>query len=203
MKYKDFNDYELLSYAGEQNEEASEILYRKYDPLIINMAKKLYAIEGNQVGLELSDLIQEGRIGLSFAIQHYDPSNNVTFYTYATTCIQRKIISSLVSMSRLKHRFLNESISLSMPIEYDDRMTVDGLLADNSLNPERLMIDIEEQEELVEFLYKELTDAERQVVELRMNGFKYSEIAEILGIPKKKVDNTVQRIRNKLKKEKK
>ena len=40
--YKEYNDYELLYYISEKNEDASDILLKKYDPLIISIAKKLY-----------------------------------------------------------------------------------------------------------------------------------------------------------------
>ena len=39
MNYKDYNDFELISYIHENNEEANEILFKKYEPIIVNMAK--------------------------------------------------------------------------------------------------------------------------------------------------------------------
>ena len=42
MKYRDYNDYELLSYISEQNEDAEEILYKKYKPMIVSFAKKYF-----------------------------------------------------------------------------------------------------------------------------------------------------------------
>ena len=32
MNYSDYNDYELLSYVQENNEEATDVLYKKYEP---------------------------------------------------------------------------------------------------------------------------------------------------------------------------
>lgn len=40
MKYRDYNDDELISYIEEQNEDAEEILFEKYKPLIVRFAKK-------------------------------------------------------------------------------------------------------------------------------------------------------------------
>ena len=34
MDYRDYNDNEILSYIYENNEEANEILYKKFEPLI-------------------------------------------------------------------------------------------------------------------------------------------------------------------------
>ena len=44
-----------------------------------------------------------------------------------------------------------------------------------------------------------LTDFETQVLELKVNGFEYREIAEILEKEPKAIDNAIQRIRKKLK----
>ena len=42
MKYRDYNDNELLYYVSEHNEDAEEILYEKYKPMIVNFSKKVY-----------------------------------------------------------------------------------------------------------------------------------------------------------------
>ncbi len=199
VEYRDFNDYELLSFVEEQNEEAGEILYKKYQPLITSVATRVYNQAKGQIGIELSDLIQEGMVGLSFAIHNFDENNGTLFYTYAKTCIERKILSAIIGAQRLKHKILNESVSLSTE-EDNSPSGISGILSDNSMNPERLLIDNEAEEELQFLIYQELSDQERQILELRVNGFTYIEISKLLGINKKKVDNVVQRIRTKLKK---
>ncbi|MCI9233565.1 MAG: sigma-70 family RNA polymerase sigma factor [Bacilli bacterium] len=200
MEYRDFNDYELLSFISERNEEAGEILYKKYQPLIHATATRMYNQTKGKIGIELSDLVQEGMVGLSFAIQNFNEKNGVLFYTYAKTCIERKILSAIIGAQRLKHKILNESVSINTEINGEEQAEIGIILSDNSMNPERLLIDSEEEEELQHLIYQELTDQERQILELRVNGFTYVEIAKLLEINKKKVDNVVQRIRAKLKK---
>ena len=200
MEYRDFNDYELLSYIGEATEEAVEILYKKYEPLITSIAKRMYKQIEKRSGLELSDLIQEGMVGLSFAIHTFDDKNGTMFYTYARTCIERKIISAIVSTQRLKHRPLNEAISYNIESTGRELVDFDVLLSDNTLNPEVMLISSEAEIELQNDIYHYLGDQERQILELKISGFTYPEIAELLDISKKKVDNTMQRIRAKLKK---
>lgn len=200
MDYKDFNDYELLSYIGEQNEEAGEILYKKYQPLITATASRMYGQIRNKAGIELSDLIQEGMVGLSYAIHNYDEKNGALFFTYAKTCIERKILSAIIGAHRLKHKILNESISFNVEMDHQEQTDIDSFLSDNSMNPEVLLLSSEEEQELQNIIYHLLSDQERQVLELKVGGFTYEEIANLLGLTKKKVDNTVQRIRFKLKK---
>ena len=113
MDYKDYNDYELIEYINEGNEDANNILIKKYEPLIIKIATKMLPYCKNN-GLEKNDLIQEGMIGLSHALDRYQEQKDTLFYTYAKTCIERKIISVVIGSNRNKNKILNESIS------YDD-----------------------------------------------------------------------------------
>lgn len=198
MNYKDYNDFELLSYVSEGNEEAIEVLFEKYNPLIVVTANRLYCYCKN-TGLELNDLIQEGRLGLNLAINSFTDNKDTIFYTYAKTCIERKIISIIVAARRQKHRVLNESLSIEGSLELNNTFTFEKSLEDNSYNPENILVDIENQEELIKEIYSHLTNFEVQVAELKINGFEYREIAEILDKDIKSIDNAIQRIRTKLK----
>lgn len=200
MEYRDFNDYELLSFVAERSEEAGEIIYKKYQPLINSIATRMYKQIKHKIGIDLSDLVQEGMVGLSYAIHHFDENNGALFYTYAKTCIERNIISTIVGAQRLKHKILNESISFNTEFMNREQIEIGKLLLDDSMNPEKLLIDSEEAEEIQQMITQELTIEEQQILEMRINGFTYVEIAKLLDIEKKKVDNVVQKIRLKLKK---
>jgi RNA polymerase sigma factor, sigma-70 family len=194
MNYQDLNDYELVSYAYENNEDANNILIKKYEPLIHSTATRMLK-SCSYMGLDKSDLVQEGMIGLNHAINHFNEQRDIIFFTYAKTCIERRMISTIVAGKRLKHRFLNESLSLNSE---DDDVSFDKILKDNSSNPESIIIDTEQTEELIEKIKKTLTEFEVQVFELMLSYFKYGEIAEILDKEKKQVDNAIQRIKNKV-----
>lgn len=196
MIYKNLNDYELLDKVAD-NEFATEALFEKYKNLIYGIAKKAYVHHQN-TGLDISDLIQEGMIGFSTAINTFDDQKNTTFFTYARTCITRRIISSLVSASRLKHQLLNDSLSVEL---FDnDNNTDTTILSDNTSNPEKLLIEDEELQELKKKIKNELTDLENNVFDLRTSGFDYKEIAEILNKTPKSIDNTSSRIKYKIQK---
>lgn len=198
MNYKEYNDGELLSYIKEQNEDANELMFVKYRPLIKSLAQKHYS-KNNNKGLELSDLIQEGMIGLSYAISSYKDNKDTTFYTYAKTCIERKMLSVLKGATRLKNKILNESL----PIENDnDEFNIIDIISDDTLNPLNMIINYEQEQEIYVLAKEILTTLELQVFELKMSGFDYKEISDILDIDVKKVDNALQRIKNKFKKNK-
>ena len=197
MKYRDYNDNELISYIEEQNEDAEEILFEKYKPLIVRFAKKIYPIASN-VGLELNDLIQEGMLGLNQAIKYYDEKKDAHFYTFAKTCIERKMITLLNNQRRLKHKILNESLSLDHTGE-DKMYGIESVLKDSSNDPELVLLTKEREEKLIRETREALTDFEDEVFMLRINQFTYDEIASILEKDKKSIDNAFQRIRTKMK----
>lgn len=196
MNYRDYNDFELLSYIAENNEDANEIIFKKYEPLINSIANKMYRYCKNS-GLELNDLIQEGRLGLNEAINSYSSNKNTAFYTYARTCIERNIITMVVQTKRLKNKFLNESISLEFT--EDEKYKLDSIVSDNKLNPEKQILDYESEKEIIDNIKSVLTDFEQQVFELKLSSFSYKEIAELLDKDSKSIDNAIQRIRIKAK----
>ncbi len=194
MDYRDYNDSELLSYIAENNEEANDIIFKKYEPLIVTVSKRMYRYCKN-AGLEINDLIQEGRLGLNVAINGYQISKDVTFYTYARTCIERGIINYVVRAKRQKNKVLNESMSLEL--HDDEQYKFEKIFADNSQNPEIQVLEYEREQELINIVKENLTDFEQQVFELKLASFSYKEIAEILEKDLKSVDNALQRIRSK------
>lgn len=198
INYNDYNDNELLNYISEHNEDANEIMFKKYEPLIFLTAKKMQQNIKN-TGLELGDLIQEGMLGLSNAIETFQESKNTLFYTYAKTCIERRIYSLLTSTKRLKNKALNESISFDFIDDFGNESRLECLLKDDSENPEHILLSDEYKDSLIDFSKKNFTDFERQVFELKIDGFEYKEIATILNKDPKSVDNAIQRIKAKLK----
>lgn len=193
MEYKDFNDYELLDYIAEGNEDANNIIIKKYEPLIIKIAIKMLPYCKNN-GLEKSDLVQEGMIGLNHAIERYHEQKDVLFYTYAKKCIERKIISVVIGANRNKNKILNESIS------YDDEENLLlRFIKSQTPSPEEEILNLEIEEDLLQKIKEVLTDLEEQVFSLLISGFKYREIAEILDKDQKSIDNAIQRIKTKIK----
>lgn len=196
MNYKEYNDLELLEYIKEENEEANELMFTKYMPLIKSLANKLLP-KNYSKGLEQSDLIQEGMIGLSYAINSYKDNKDTSFYTYAKTCIERRMLSILKGTTRLKNKILNESL----PIETDfDDIDLIDIISDDTPNPLNMIINTEQEQEIKAIANDVLTYLEFQVFELKMSGFNYKEIADILDLEPKNIDNALQRIKNKLKK---
>ena len=192
-------DQQLLQMSQEGSETAEELLIEKYKNLVKNRSKQYYI-----VGADNEDVVQEGMIGLFKAIRSYDSQRDASFKTYAEECINNQILTAIKKANRLKHQPLNESISISQDItrESEDgasEAVLEDVLKDPRDNePETQML----LKEIVQFLraYDSgiFSRLEHQVLEEKMKGKNYIEIAECLGRSPKSIDNTLQRIRKKV-----
>lgn len=194
MSYDGLNDYELVSYVM-NNEEATDLLFEKYRPLIYGIATRMYK---DNLGLDINDLVSAGMIGFSVALNTYNEHKDTLFFTYARKCIESRIATLLKSAKRKKYHVLNNSISVEA-LEEEFNIDLEKLVGDEKVNPERIMVDNENVYELILGIKKDLTNFESEVFDLKRNGFNYKEIAEALGVDSKKVDNAIQRIKVKMK----
>ncbi len=195
--YKDYDDQELIYLIAESNESASNILYKKYEGLISLKAKK-YLNLAKRYGLEYNDMFQEGMVGLSEAIRCYKEQKDTKFSSFANLCIDRQIYSALSKASRKKHTLLNESFSLDLTIEDDGKPLIDFLF-DKDSDPSIKLENEENRKNLMEYLNNNLTGLEKNVLNLRLNGFEYKEISLLLNKSYKSIDSSLQRVRIKLK----
>ncbi len=186
----EYNDYELVSLAQEGNEEAIDIIYKKYKPIIVKKSKNaiLYA---SHHGIDINDIMQEGYIGLDEAIKGFSQDDKATFYTFANLCIDREIVNYLRKTTRGKNKLLNEAIAIDEGLEnvISDDMDIESsfILRDNE---KKFMTEI----------YEELTKFEKEVFDLKIKGYNFEEIANILDRDVKSIYNTFHRIKQKSKK---
>ena len=197
--YEIYTDEQLIQRLRDGDESVMDYILNKYKPLVRRECNTLYLI-----GAENDDLIQEGMIGLFKAIRSYDPRRDTSFKTYAEQCINNQIQTAIKGANRLKHQPLNESVSISQDIarEQEDgqgKAVLEDVLKDSSgREPEVQMVLQEIIQYLTAYDSKIFSSLERQVLEEKLKGKGYVEIAEILGRSPKSIDNTLQRIRKKI-----
>lgn len=186
-RYGNLTDEELMKRLEAGETEVTEYLLDKYKPLVKSRARTLYLIGG-----EKDDLIQEGMIGLFRAIRGFRASGERSFYTFAELCIMRQMYTAVQASGRKKHAPLNSYVSLDEGTE---------LLTEQ--NPEDLVIDQENLESRYDQIHRRLSDMEKLVLELYLEGKTYVQIASVIGKNEKAVDNTIQRLKKKLDKDEK
>lgn len=194
MNYTQNTDEEIITFIKAGDQEATEYLLKKYSPLVKKSIRTLYLI-----GADMEDLSQEGMIGLFKAIQNYEMDHTASFYTYAKICIDRQIYSAIKASNRKKHTPLNSYISFYSRNGENEAELINNLEAGNDSNPEHVILDRENTLRIEELLESSLSELEKSVLHLYLNGNSYSDIAETLEKPVKSIDNAVQRIRDKLK----
>lgn len=185
----EYNDFELVSLIRENNEEAREILYNKYKPIIVKKSTdQIYKL--GSYGMEINDLIQEGYIGLDNAINCFNEKENTSFYTFALLCIDRQIITYIKKNTNNKAMILNDAINL------DDGK--ESLFRDNT-DIEGSFINKEDAKEFINLICDSLSDIEKKVFSLKLEGYDIGEIANLLNKDTKVIYNTLHRIKYKIK----
>jgi RNA polymerase sporulation-specific sigma factor len=169
----------LLIKNGEY--ENFQIITNRYLPLIVKTAKQYFPQS------EIEDVVQESLFALYSAVKNYD-SEKASFATFANVCIKRSVISHL-RKSNAKKVIPAELIS--------DVNEADLPLFES---PESLLIEKENFDTLQNNIKLELSDMEYNILQHFLTGKSYSDIAKILNVTEKSVDNALSRIRKKLKK---
>lgn len=155
---------------------SEEDLIRQYSRIVKILSRKFFLLGGDN-----EDLYQEGMIALLHAIRNYDSNNQTSFEHYAKTCIRNKMIDTI--RSKVYSGFDQ------VPEDFDK--IING--------PEEYMLDNEAYIELISDCKKLLSKYEFTVLELYLQGYDYSEIANINNKTTTSVYNAIQRLRQKLK----
>jgi RNA polymerase sporulation-specific sigma factor len=191
------SDEELVDAVREGNSEALEYLINKYKNFVRAKARSYFLI-----GADREDIVQEGMIGLYKSIRDFRGDKLASFKAFAELCITRQIITAIKTATRQKHIPLNSYVSLDKPIydEDSDRTLLDVICGTRVTNPEELMINKEEFSGLEGKMGEILSDLERRVLMLYLDGRSYQEIAVDLDRHVKSIDNALQRVKRKLEK---
>ncbi|GFR38868.1 RNA polymerase sigma-H factor [Insulibacter thermoxylanivorax] len=193
--YDSLADEELVESVREGDSEALEYLINKYRNFVRAKARSYFL-----VGADREDIIQEGMIGLYKSIRDYRGDKLTSFKAFAELCITRQIITAIKTATRQKHIPLNSYVSLDKPIydEDSDRTLLDVIGGSRVQDPEELMINKEEFSGLEDKMSEVLSDLERKVLMLYLDGRSYQEISEDLDRHVKSIDNALQRVKRKL-----
>ena len=194
-EYDFISDEDIVEVFRGGDSGALEHLINKYRNFVRAKARSYFLI-----GADREDIVQEGMIGLYKAIRDFKGDKLSSFKAFAELCITRQIITAIKTATRQKHIPLNSYVSLDKPIydEDSDRTLMDVICGTQVLDPEELIINQEEFIGLEDKLAEILSDLERKVLMLYLDGRSYQEIAEDLKRHVKSIDNALQRVKRKL-----
>ena len=123
---RDVSRHELISPEREKelgalaqlgDEDAIQKLARANLRFVISVAKKY-----QNRGVSLTDLIQEGNVGLVTAARKFDPDQGVKFISYAVWWIRQAILASLANQGRAVRVPLNRASDLARIFREKERL---------------------------------------------------------------------------------
>lgn len=177
-------DDALVRLYANGNDSAFTVLTDRYIGLIRSITSK-YRVSG----LESDDLTQEGLLGFLCAVKTFRPEGGASFRTYASLCINRRIISLLKRSATAKSKALSDYVSIDD--EAYEAVSV-------GVDPQDEYIGKESLELIRSAITRLLSEKEQKVLGLYLAGESYADISEKLDMNRKSVDNAMQRIRRKL-----
>ena len=163
--FRDINRYDLLTREEEVelaqrirvgDEEALQCLVRANLRFVVSVAKRYL----NQ-GLMLSDLINEGNLGLLKAAHRFDEKRGFRFISYAVWWIRQSIMQGLldksrtirlpqnqtallIKISRTRQMLQNEGIPSPDPGQIAERLDLDVGDVEHALNSDRAELGLED-----------------------------------------------------------
>lgn len=191
----ELSDDELVLRARHEGDgDALEFLIERYRYFVRAKARSYFLI-----GADHEDIVQEGMIGLYKAVRDYDEARLASFKSFAEMCITRQMITAIKTATRQKHIPLNSYVSLDKPIFDDesDRTLLDVILPADPTDPQDLLVSQEEQAYMEDKMNELLSDLEREVLRLYLDGRSYQEISVDLNRHVKSIDNALQRVKKK------
>lgn len=192
-KYEQIEDEQLIRRLRDGEMAIIDYIMEKYKFMVRKKAKAMFLLGG-----ENDDLIQEGMIGLFKAIRDYDLEKDASFSTFADLCVSRQMYTAIKNSQRQKHMPLNSYVSIYD--EESEQPLIEQIQPLKENNPEELFLDKEYLTQVEQELKRNLSDFERRVLDLHLQGEDYNRIAQLLKKSSKSVDNALQRIKGKLKK---
>lgn len=153
-----------------------------YEKLLPEFMPVIRAIVADYPAIYREDLIQEGLMGLFSALRSYRAEEERPFAPYAKACIRNAIISAT---RKWKNEPPSESLDEDLP-------------SGESL--EETVINRHATEEFFLRLKQELSPLESRILSAYLRDWSYARISAELDVPVKTIDNSLSRIKAKIRK---
>lgn len=195
MEYPD-NELTYYLHDNDSSDIARDLLYDKYKYIIevlLNKYKRVFYA----LNIDIEEVKQEANLAFSYAIHNFNEEKDASLSTFITLVVERKIRKVIKGHETLKSKVHSEILSLN---GNNTDVSLENFIGDETYEPLKKLENIDTLEYINSEVKSLLSDSELEVYNLMLEGLNYHEIAEILNKTPKQIDNTIQRIRIKLKK---
>jgi len=182
MRRLNVNRLVQLSKVGDM--EAMGMILEKFEPMVKSVVAKYYG-----AWADFEDFMQIGYVGLMQAVFNYKDNSGSKFSTFAYLNISSEIKSFLTYLNRQKNKVLTEAMSIENTFQEFNETSEYYIEAPESTEPDILT------QYFINECVKELNDDEKDIINLWFKNYTYKEISKDLEIKRKKVDNTIQKIK--------
>jgi len=193
----EFSDIELSEMVKENDDDAKDVLYDKYNYIIdIVMAK--YKKTFYTLDMDQREVRQDALVAFTKAIIKFNPERDASLPTFISVVVDRKIKNAIRNAESAKNKKNKENYSLDHEYSVWSK-PLKEVIGDLEYDPLTQMESSEGLEELEKNIKKKLSKSEYEVYELLISEMHYTDIAKKLKRAPKQIDNTIQRIRSKIK----
>ena len=175
----------------------NDIIYEKYK-YIVDILMHKYHNNALKYGVDLKELEQEAYYAFSDALKNFDENKNVLLSTFISLCVDRRLKKIIKRYSGKKAQVINNTYSLDYDYDEDGTTLKDVISDDYEFEPLYNLTKKEDYEELITKIKESLSISEYEVFNYIINDFDYQTIALLINKNPKQVDNTIQRIKHKI-----
>ncbi|APT75316.1 RNA polymerase sigma70 factor [Marinitoga sp. 1137] len=185
-KLRTLREKALVKLAQAGDNEALNMIIAKFEPMIISIASKYFG-----AWAEFQDLMQIGYVGLIQAVYSYNEEKTTKFSTFAYLNISSEIKSFITYLNREKNKVLSDAVSIESMFENYSEDSDYYFEVPSEVNLHQSAI----YNYIFERTIDQMKDLEKDIVKMWLENNSYDEISQNIGVPKKKVDNTIQKFK--------
>ena len=192
----EIDDNELMSLLPENEEQVKNVIYDKYHYLIDVILKKYHKIIAmNQI--DHDEIYCEASYGFSDGINSFSDNKNASLKTFLSLCIERRVRRCIDKHMTQKSKIDKETLSLDY-VYHEGGASMLELISDSSDDPLINLTENKKKKELINAAKEVLSNFEYDVFTMMIKEIPYQQIAKNMHKTPKQVDNTIQRIKHKL-----
>ena len=195
----DLNESELISLLPEDEEYIKNLIYEQNNYLIDVIIHKYHPFI-KAFNVDEEELRCEASLGFSDGIRCFIDDKKASLKTFLSLCIERKVTNYLEKYTTQKSYTFKDALSLDSSTGDGYSPLLDTISDENKFNPLDNLTSAETVNEIIAYAKENLSNFEYTVFIYMLNGTNYQQIAKSLEKTPKQIDNTIQRIKIKIRK---